>query len=428
MAVGTLYEAYPHQPGAVVIKAVAAITGQELDFPAQYKHFETNKTPEFVAKFPHGKVPAFEGKDGFKLFEGIAIARYLAAKSGHKTLLGATVEEAALVDQWISFTATELGTNLGNVRAILAHRIPYNKVLETTLRDNGDRALATIDKHLLSHTYIASHRLTVADLLLASVLHGAFAFYIDASKRSKFPNLQRYYETVINQKGVKGLFAETQYVEKAQTYAPPAKEEKKKEEKPKAEKPKEPKAEKPKKAAEEDDDDEPSVPAEPKVKNPLDDLPKSAFNLEDWKRAYSNMDTRGAGGAIEWFYEKFDPQGFSVWRVDFKYNSELTQVFMSSNQIGGFFNRLEGSRKYLFGSMGVLGTTGDSIISGVLILRGSDYKPVVEVAPDWESYAYQELHVTGPNANAEEKKFFEAALAWDLEIDGKKWADGKNFK
>jgi Elongation factor 1 gamma, conserved domain len=35
---------------------------------------------------------------------------------------------------------------------------------------------------------------------------------------------------------------------------------------------------------------------------------------------------------------RFDPQGFSVWRVDFKYPEELTQVFMSSNQIGGFFS------------------------------------------------------------------------------------------
>jgi len=35
---------------------------------------------------------------------------------------------------------------------------------------------------------------------------------------------------------------------------------------------------------------------------------------------------------------RFDPEGFSVWRVDFKYPEELTQVFMSSNQIGGFFS------------------------------------------------------------------------------------------
>ena len=95
---------------------------------------------------------------------------------------------------------------------------------------------------------------------------------------------------------------------------------------------------------------------------------------------------------------------------------------MSSNQITGYFNRLEASRKYLFGSLGVLGENNNSIISGVLILRGPDVKPVVDVAPDWESYDYKKLDLD----NADDKAFFEAALAWDLEIGGKKWADGKN--
>ena len=152
---------------------------------------------------------------------------------------------------------------------------------------------------------------------------------------------------------------------------------------------------------------------------------------------------------------RFDKEGFSIWRVDFKYPEELTQVFMSSNQIGGFYSmylfaplagrgglfcriyiqvalslttppsldRLEGSRKYLFGSVGVLGTANDSLISGVLILGGHDHQAVVEVAPDWESYEYRRLDIYG---NEEDKKYFEAALAWDLSLDGKTWADGKN--
>ena len=95
---------------------------------------------------------------------------------------------------------------------------------------------------------------------------------------------------------------------------------------------------------------------------------------------------------------------------------------MSSNQIGGFFNRLEASRKYLFGSVGVLGENNASVISGAFILRGQDVKPVVEVAPDWESYDYKKLDLD----NADDKKFFESALAWDLELDGKAWKDGKN--
>lgn len=96
---------------------------------------------------------------------------------------------------------------------------------------------------------------------------------------------------------------------------------------------------------------------------------------------------------------------------------------MSSNQVGGFFNRLEASRKYLFGSLGVLGKSGDSVIAGVFITRGPEIKTTVDAAPDWESYEYKKLDVKG---SEEDKKFFEAALAWDLEISGKTWTDGKN--
>lgn len=93
-----------------------------------------------------------------------------------------------------------------------------------------------------------------------------------------------------------------------------------------------------------------------------------------------------------------DKEGYSVWRVEFKCNNGLAQTYMSSNQIGGFFNRLEGSRKYIFGSISVLGVANDSVILGVFILRGQDSKPVVEVAPDWESYEYTKLDLRNPTS------------------------------
>ena len=73
--------------------------------------------------------------------------------------------------------------------------------------------------------------------------------------------------------------------------------------------------------------------------------------------------------------------------------------------------------------MGVLGAANNSRISGVLVLRGHDHKAVVEVAPDWKSYEYKRLDIYG---NEEDKKYFEAALAWDLSLDSKAWADDKN--
>lgn len=61
------------------IKSVAALGGLELEIVADYKHYEDNKKPDFLAKFPHGKIPALEGPNGFNLTEGAAIARYRAS-------------------------------------------------------------------------------------------------------------------------------------------------------------------------------------------------------------------------------------------------------------------------------------------------------------------------------------------------------------
>jgi hypothetical protein len=58
------------------IKAVAGYSGLTLDLAKDYVHMQDNKKPEYLAKFASGKVPAFEGSDGFTLFETKAIARY----------------------------------------------------------------------------------------------------------------------------------------------------------------------------------------------------------------------------------------------------------------------------------------------------------------------------------------------------------------
>lgn len=133
-----------------------------------------------------------------------------------------------------------------------------------------------------------------------------------SAERTKVPNLVRHFETIANQPAAKPVLGEIQYADKAAQYVAPTKE--KKESKPAQviAAIKEKIAPKPKPA--DDDDDEPLVPEEPKAKNPLDDLPKSTLNLEDWKRAYSNLETRGSGGSIEWFHEKYVSDG-RLWHL-----------------------------------------------------------------------------------------------------------------
>ena len=177
--------------------------------------------------------------------------------------------------------------------------------LHTLFLERLTRSLATLNTHLATRTFFVHERISLADIVIASLIHRGVANIIDAEMRTKFPNIIRHMETVVNQPKVKEFFGEIQYCEKAQQFTPPPKEKKEKEAKPAAAPA--PKAEKKPKAKaveDDDDDDEPLVPEEPKAKNPLDLLPKSTMNFDDWKRAYSNKETRGADGAIEWFYQK----------------------------------------------------------------------------------------------------------------------------
>jgi elongation factor 1-gamma len=105
----------------------------------------TNKSPEYLSKFPLGKLPAFEDNKGFKLFEGAPIARYgktwlvtfhsvnqrckpvssFAPESG---LLGKDRSEAALVDQWAHFGETEVATFSYEIMALVAGYLgPYSR-------------------------------------------------------------------------------------------------------------------------------------------------------------------------------------------------------------------------------------------------------------------------------------------------------------
>jgi elongation factor 1-gamma len=96
--------------------------------------------------------------------------------------------------------------------------------------------------------------------------------------------------------------------------------------------------------------------------------------------------------------------------------------------LGGFFNRLEASRKYLFGAASVYGQTNHSIIRGAFLVRGDEALPAFDVAPDYESYEFTKLDPT----KSEDKAFVEDQWSWDksIEVKGKtyEWADGKVFK
>ena len=96
----------------------------------------------------------------------------------------------------------------------------------------------------------------------------------------------------------------------------------------------------------------------------------STFVMDEFKRCYSNEDT--ATKAIPFFWEKFDPEGYSIWRADYKYRDELKMIFMCSNLVSGMFQRIDKLRKTAFASILILGENNNAAIEGIWVFRGQE--------------------------------------------------------
>ena len=81
------------------VKAVAGWSGVQLEQPP-FTMGVTNKTPEFLAKNPFGKVPLLETAEGVCIFESNAIARYIAA-STKSALYPPSAATRARIDGWM---------------------------------------------------------------------------------------------------------------------------------------------------------------------------------------------------------------------------------------------------------------------------------------------------------------------------------------
>ncbi|KAI9158750.1 Elongation factor 1-gamma 1 [Paramyrothecium foliicola] len=397
-------------PRSTAIKAVAKANDLELNL---VEVDFASVTPEHVKAHPLGKIPAFLGEDGFALSESIAIAIYIASQNEKTTLLGKTKQDYASILKWMSYANTEILPKLAGGYRPLLGLDPYNKKnVEESLKA-AQKTVDVVEEHLLHNTYLVGERITLADLFAAGIISRGFQYFYDKAWRSANPNVTRWFETVVNQPIYSAVANKLEFLATpALTNVAPKKEAAPKKETPKPA-PKAPAAE-----------EEEAAPA-PKPKHPIDLLPRATFPLDEWKRQYSNLDTPAA---MKWFWENANFEEYSLWRVDYKYNDELTMVFMSNNLIGGFNNRLEASRKYIFGTAAVYGANNDSIIQGAFIIRGQDYKPVFDVAPDYESYEFVKLDPSKP----EDRAFVEDQWGWEkgITVNGKEYpnADGKVFK
>lgn len=140
---------------------------EELGLPYELHHVRLcrgdNRTPEFLALNPHGRIPVItDDEPGVTLFESAAILLYLADKAGR--LLPATTRGRWEAIQWLQFHAASMGP-------ILGQRVHFEIFAEAgqpaaieRYRLLSEEAFSTLDRHLTARAWLAGGEYSIADI------------------------------------------------------------------------------------------------------------------------------------------------------------------------------------------------------------------------------------------------------------------------
>merc|ERR1712107_613614 len=388
---------------------------------------ETNKSAEFLKKLPLGKVPAFEGSDGTLLTESNAIAYYVA---NEELRGGSDAATRAQVVQWMSMADSDILPVACTWVFPTMGIMQYDKNATERAKEDIKGVMKALNDHLLAQTFLVGERISLADIAVCCTLLSLYKQVMDPSFRGAYQNVNRWFTTVVNQPNAKAVLGEVVLCSKeaqfdAKKFAEfSGKGDKKKEEKPKKEQQPKKEPEKKREACREGGGGGRWYAQGAQSQGSPRSTSQGYLDLEEWKRFYSNNDE---DDSIKWFWEHFDAEHYSIWRSDYKFNNELTMVFMSCNLVGGMFQRLEKMKKNAFASAILFGENNNSSISGICVWKGQDL--AFDLCEDWAidsgSYDWNKL-----DPKAEETKAL-VAQYWKWEgndLEGRKFNQGKILK
>jgi glutathione S-transferase len=121
------------------------------------------KTPEFLAAFPMGRIPAVGFPDGTRLAESNAIIRYLARGS---SLLPEDGFAQAKIDEWLFWEQYSHEPYVATTRYHIVYLQRSMEEREAWRVERGEAALDLLDRTLSGRDWLAGDSMTVADVCL----------------------------------------------------------------------------------------------------------------------------------------------------------------------------------------------------------------------------------------------------------------------
>ncbi len=182
----------------------ASITLEELDLPYEVRAIDLSsneqKTPEFLAINPNGRIPAIVDRDSgdFAVFESGAIMLYLCEKEGSGRLLPKDPKGRSQVIQWLMFQMGGVGPMQGQANVFFRYFPEKIQPAIDRYQNETKRLYSVLDARLARSEYLAGEY-SLADIANYSWvrIHGWSGVDI-----ADLPHLQRWLDAVSSRPAV----------------------------------------------------------------------------------------------------------------------------------------------------------------------------------------------------------------------------------
>lgn len=163
------YYDLPASPNARRVRIFIAEKGLEIPTSIVDMMKGENKSDEYLAKNPLGKMPLLELDDGSYLAESGAICRYLEEVHPEPNLYGQDTKERAVIEMWDRRAELEILLPMvsvfTNTHPMWEGRLRQVPEWGDVCRDNIEARMSWLDKELADREYLAGDRYTIADIV-----------------------------------------------------------------------------------------------------------------------------------------------------------------------------------------------------------------------------------------------------------------------
>lgn len=220
-------------------------------------------------------------------------------------LYGGNPMEKARIDNWLDNSTQVLRPNLNNWLDFVFGRKPTcDKALKQAQTD-VKKFMIVMEQTLRNSQFLCGSSLSIADIGIACDLVNGFRGLFDAKYRNPLKNVTRWFTELTSKDEFKQVLGNVKLCATA------------------LEAPKAPEPQKPKEEVKQAPVQQPKKKEE-KPRNLLEELPPTSFVMDNWKGLYANEPDKKS--IIQNFYDNYDPEGWSIWRIQYDKDEGEGQV------------------------------------------------------------------------------------------------------